>query len=401
MRKSVRVIAGLAGAVLLAVSLLAAADTASASAPDDVLLSVRHLATETPQQVAANLRSSQFDASAVRYGVDTYQLVYRTVDAEHQPTVASGLLVLPTNDNRELRTVSFTHGTEVYKFDVPSMQDSGFLPGPALTYGSAGFAAVAPDYLGLGISPGTHPWMDVASETTAALDMLRAARTFAASKGRSLDRQVLVTGFSQGASAALGLARALQSEADPWFRLGALAPISGAYEFRRDEIPALLSGRLDTKSSALYSAYLLVAWNRLHHLYDSPGQMFQHPYDTTVEQLFDTTVPGPQVFQGTPDTVQELLTPQALSLLRNPTGAFADALRVADSVCSGWSPKAPTRLYMMAGDEQAANSNTVDCQAGLGAPIVKVGPGSYEGSEHLGSNVLATADIVRWFETLS
>ena len=36
----------------------------------------------------------------------------------------------------------------------------------------------------------------------------------------------------QGASAALGLARALQSGADPWFRAAAVAPISGAYDFR-------------------------------------------------------------------------------------------------------------------------------------------------------------------------
>src|SRR5205809_378975 len=81
---------------------------------------------------------------------------------------------------RQLRTVSVAHGTEAYRGDAPSVSqppvaDDGWAQAPALTYASAGFAAVAPDYLGLGVGPGPHPWMDVPSETTASLDMLRAA----------------------------------------------------------------------------------------------------------------------------------------------------------------------------------------------------------------------------------
>ncbi len=82
--------------------------------------------------------------------------------------------------------------------------------------------------------------MDVPSETTAALDMLRAARAYVTSHGGTLHRQVLITGFSQGASAALGLGRALQDGADPWFRPGALAPISGAYDFGGAALPSVL-----------------------------------------------------------------------------------------------------------------------------------------------------------------
>lgn len=373
----------------------------AASAADGNVLSVQHISALSEQQVVASLGAARFDTSAVKYGVDTYQIVYRTTDPDRRPTVASGLLVLPTNENKELRPVSFTHGTESYKFDVPSMTQRGFLPSPVLTYGAAGFAAVAPDYLGLGISPGTHPWMDVPSETTAAVDMLRAARDVAAGFGRSLADKVLVTGFSQGASAALGLARTLRTGAVHGFRLGAVAPVSGAYAFRQSELPALLDGRLEAKSSALYSAYLLVSWNRLHHLYAAPGEMFRKPYDTTVEHLFDTTVPGPQLIQGTPGTIGELLTPQAISLLHDPTGSFADALREADAVCD-WTPEAPVRLYLMPGDEQAVNANTTDCQAafsqhGVSAPIVTLPPNSGSGSAHLASNVLATAQIVRWF----
>ncbi|MCP2168089.1 alpha/beta hydrolase family protein [Goodfellowiella coeruleoviolacea] len=371
------------------------------------LLAARHLTTLSQQDVVAALRTAQFDPGVAKYGVDTYQLVYRTSDERGQSTVASGLLVLPANGERELRPVSFTHGTTSYKFDAPSMkQPSDFAVAPVLSYGAAGFAAVAPDYLGLGISPGPHPWMDVPTETTASLDMLRAARGFVTGQGRKLDREVMVTGFSQGASAALGLARDLQAGRAPEFRLGALAPVSGAYDFQHAELPALLNGELEPKSSALYAAYLLVSWNRLHHLYDSPSEMFQAPYDATIEHLFDSTAPGRDLMTGTPARVDQLLTPRALELLRNPDGPLAAALRVSDSVCTDWAPRVPTRLYVMAGDEQAVDTNTEHCRSGLRAngvdpQVVTVGPGEYQGSRHLGSNALATPSIVEWFVQLA
>ena len=375
--------------------------SASASQVDDrgELVSAEHLRTVPAEQVAAELTSDGFDTGTVRYGVDTYRLVYRTIDAQRRPTIASGLLVLPRNDARRLRTVSFTHGTELFKGDAPSVATDVWGSAPAITYASAGFAAVAPDYLGLGVGPGTHPWMDVPSETTASLDMLRAARRLVARTGRELRREVLVTGFSQGASAAMGLARALQAGADHRFQLAAVAPISGAYDLRHAEVPALLNvnGQLDPKAGVIYLAYLLIAWNRLHHLYDSPAEVFQPPFDNTIEQLFDTQHTGQQVVIGTPDDIGQLLTPHAFQMLRHPTGPLAAAFRIADSTCTNWTPRAPIRLYMATADEQAANANSYHCQAalrshGTDAPIVSVGDVG-----HLDSNRLGTAAVVRWF----
>jgi hypothetical protein len=359
----------------------------------------------TKQDVAAALTAAEFDASTVRFGVDAYRLVYRTVDPQGRPTTASGLLVLPRSREHELRPVSFTHGTTSYRPDSPSsMVKVEFETAPAITYASAGFAAAAPDYLGLGAGPGLHPWMDVPSETTASLDMLRAARAFVPRTGRALGHDVLVTGFSQGASAAMGLARTLQAGDDRWFRLGAVAPVSGAYAFQHAELPALLDGSLEPKSSVLYTAYLLVAWNRLHHLYDSPGEVFQAAYADTIEALFDGSHSGEQLFAGTPDTINALLTPRGFDMLRHPAGRLAAALRVADSTCA-WTPRVPVRLYGASPDEQAANANTDHCEAalqshGVNAPVVDLGTPDFAGSRHLGSNVAGTAAIVRWFSQL-
>lgn len=311
--------------------------------------------------------------------------------------------------------VSFTHGTEVFRGDAPSMSPAGFEPGPAYTYASAGFAVSDPDYLGLGTGPGLHPWMDVPSETTAALDMLRASRAYVTSHGGTLRRQVMITGFSQGASAGLGLGRGLQDGADPWFRLGALAPISGAYDFGGAALPSVLDGelarlnpnhQLGAKIAVLYTAWMLVGFNRVHPIAGMPDTIVRAPYARTIEGLFDGRHTGDQVFSGLPSTVGRLLTPFGINLLRHPSGGLAAALRGTDRVCQGWTPNAPIRLYYATSDEQAVNANTFHCQAwfaarGAPVPAVNLGTPDYQGSRHLGANVAGTAQIVRWFLRLA
>ncbi|MER6841909.1 lipase [Streptomyces platensis] len=359
----------------------------------------------TRQAVAAELGAAGFEDDTVRHGVVAYRLVYRTVDPYGRPTTASGLVALPLHTAGRLRAVSFAHGTGSHKNDSPSMQRGAFVSAPVIAHAAAGAAGIAPDYLGMGKGPGLHPWMDIGSETTASLDMLRAARAFAPRTGHALEREVMVTGFSQGASAALGLGRALEAGADHWFRLGALAPVSGAYDFGGTWLSALLDGRLEPKSSVLYAAYTLVAFNRLHHVYDSPGEVFRAPYDSTVEALFDGAHTGKQLMRGTPDTLDQLLTEHGRELLAHPTGPLAAALRTTGAVCTDWTPGAPIRLYMATGDEQAVTANTEHCRQalhknGVDAPVVDLGAVEYHGSRHLGSNVAATSAIVRWFGEL-
>ncbi|MWA00279.1 lipase [Actinomadura sp. LD22] len=370
------------------------------------MISARYLGTRSAAEVRAWLPTEGFDASSVRYGVDSYRLIYRTVDARGRATVASGLFVLPRNGERELPTVSYTHGTASHIADAPSMAQDVWGPGPAVTYGAAGFAAAAPDYLGLGEGPGVHPWKDVPTETSAALDMLRAARQFTLREHRELDGRVFVTGFSQGASSALGLARTLQDGADPHFRVRAVAPISGAYDFRGAELPALLDGRVDPKMSVAYVSYLLTSWNRVHGgIYGKPSDVFKEPYASRVEKYFDGTTPGQVMLKGLPGTLDELLTPRGFEVLRHPSGTFAKALQVDGEVCTAWTPRVPLRLYKITNDDQAVTANTDHCVAGfrargVAAPVIDVGDKVYGGSRHLGSNLAGTALAVRWFAGL-
>lgn len=199
----------------------------------------------------------------------------------------------------------------------------------------------------------------------------------------------------------MGLARALQDGADGDFRAAAVAAISGPFSLHNAEMPALLDGRLDPRVGAFYTAYLLVAWNHLHGLYSSPSEVFQAPYDATIEQLFDGTRPFIDIVKALPPDVDHLLTPHGLDMMRNPTGSLAAALTVSDEACNAWTPRMPIRLYTGSRDRDVATDNSADCRAalarhGVDAPITDVGP-----VDHNGSGIRGTAQAVRWFTELS
>jgi len=392
-------------APLLALAAPAPAATGDRSAAErGDLLTAAVVARLDPAQVAHRIDAGGFSTAAVSTGVTAYRITYRTVDGRGRPTRASGLVVLPDNGERRLRLVLHAHGTTTMKKEVPSQDDDPFETGPALSFAAAGFAAAAPDYLGLGEGPGQQLWFDVPSETTAAVDMLRATRQLAAEQGRILRRGVDVTGFSQGASAALGLARELESRPRGGSTLHALAPVSGAYAFRDVALPAVLDGRVQPQAGVVYVALLLTSWNRIHHLYADPRELFREPYAARVTRLMNGRTPAGQMIRGLPGSVDDLLTPAGVRLLEHPTGAFARALAVADSVCD-WHPQAPTRLYYAEDDEQAVPGNTRACHAafaghGSAVPVRNLGPVDALGSRHLGSNVTGTLAAVRWFARL-
>ena len=366
------------------------------------LISVQKVRDMSRRDVVGYLKRAGWNASHVKYGVDAYRVTYRTVDVDGDDTRASGLVVLPDSPRHRLRLVSYAHGTTSYKRDVASYFANDFVVSPGLNYGSAGFATALPDYLGLGKSPGTHPWMHVPSETTASIDMLRATRQLVRRQHRTLHKDVYITGFSQGASAALATARRLQRTPHRWFRSAAVAPIGGAYDFENVEIPAMLQGRLDPKMSVAYASYLLVAWDRIYDLYDSPADLIKQPYAKKVEKLFDGTTPGNEMLKALPNTLDELLTERGHRFFAHPPTRLRKALRSADSVCKNWAPRRRLRLLVARGDEQAATANTFSCSrsfraAGSRAPIQRLGKPDHAGSRHLGSNVAGTASATRWF----
>ncbi|MEU1274650.1 alpha/beta hydrolase [Streptomyces sp. NPDC005799] len=399
-RTSWRTRRGLAGVAALLLAGLAVAPAAVAGGQQHVrrgeLVAVTPLARYDAGQVRRYMKERDIVADSVRYGVRAYRLTYRTVDPYGKPTTATGLLTLPTGGAHRLDVVSDTHGTMVKRTDAPSASED-LNRVPSYLNASAGRAVAAPDYLGLGEGPGLHPYMDTGSSVTATLDMLRAARTAAAGLGRPLDGNLYATGFSQGGQVAMALGKALSQGADQHFRLKALAPISGPYDLEGTEMPALFDGRVNDTSGVLYISYWLVAQNRLHHLYDTPGEVFREPYADRVESLYDGDHEEDDVLAQLAPTVKQLLTPAAYERLQHPTGALLTAMRAADHTCD-WKPSVPVRLYAGDKDTDVPIGNARTCArtlAGQGARVRVVDQGAVD---HFGSFAVSAPQVVRYFD---
>lgn len=307
-------------------------------------------------------------------GVRAHRVVYETVAADGTPITASGLVVVPDTGVRRLRPVSYAHGTTVRRDEAPSV-DGETERARTVQFAAAGYAAIAPDYLGLGEGPGFHPYAHAPTEASASADLLLAARSLLADQGRDLDPNVLVTGFSQGAQAALALARELNDGAVEGFAPAAVAAVSGAYAVQEVQAPAALDGRVAGRRAVLYLGYWITAMNRIYHLYDDPTEAFQQPYAQRIEGLFDGHHDLLAVSSGLPDTPQELLTPQYLELAGNPTGAALRAMADSDTVCD-WTAKVPVRLFAAPGDRSVPFENSLRCtkaELGASAELVDLG----------------------------
>ncbi|MEU4690065.1 lipase family protein [Actinoplanes sp. NPDC023714] len=358
-------------AAALCGALLAGAAPAPVSA-GGILLSATTVARFDAGQVAGYLDGHDLDSSKVRFGVDASRIVYRTVDPAGRPTTASALVVLPRRAQRTLPQATWLHGTTAYRGSVASVAD-GSDRAAALLFASAGFLTTAPDYLGLGVGPGFHPYAHAASTVTASVDALRAAREFAARHGHDPAPRVFVTGHSQGGHATMALGRALQRGADPRLRLGGLAPIAAPLR-----PSTLIADAVDGEiaNGVAYLAYWTVAWNRIHGWYGAPAEAFRDP---SVEALFDGDHRNEDIFPRLPATVADLFTPAQLDRVRHPSGAIRAALAEADAFCD-WRPRVPVTLYASGGDRDVPIANSAGCRDrlrghGARAALVDLGAG--------------------------
>ena len=361
------------------------------------LLSVTELGTLTPTQVQAAVVPFFGDTKRVRYAVTDYRITYRTVDPHGHPTTASGLVALPTGAGSHLDVISYDHGTNPTRSAVASLSAGNGDREAAELFASAGHATIAPDYLGLGTGPGEHPYMDLASEVTASEDMLTASRTLAKQHDVRLDPRVMVTGFSQGGAAAMALAHAIQQgQAGHYWRLGAVAPMSGPYNVRTAEIPALLSDSLNPQSAVLYISFWTVSMNRLHHFYDNPTEVFQQPYASIVEGLYDGHHSEQDILSALPNSPSALLTPQFTARLHHPTGALLHAMKQNDASCD-WHPNAPDPIYAADGDDGVAFANAQQCQTQLAAHGARIKLVDVGHVDHNTSAELATPPVLTLF----
>jgi hypothetical protein len=259
---------------------------------------------------------------------------------------------------------------------------------------------VLPDYLGLGESPGFHPYLHARSEATAGVDMLRAARRFCASSSLALNGQLFLAGYSQGGHATMALHRELEKYHTNEFTITASAPMAGPYDMSGVELNDMLSPRCPP--NPYYAAYVLAAYQSVYSLAPSWANLLVPPYDTTLPPLFNGNTASSTINSAMPAcNVSRILSPALIASVTNDPGCpLLQALR--DNDLSHWKPIAPTRLYHCSGDHDVLPANSQVAYSNFlargAAQVQLIDP--YPGADHGGCVIPSLAAAKTWFDSL-
>ncbi len=349
---------GLFAAAALGVLLAAGCD--SAAVTDEVeprtgrgaTLSTSLLAEETAAEIGAAFAALGLPLSA-RYDVSVYKILYETVDAHDRVTTASGALFMPKGAPGRRPLLSYQHGTLTARDDAPSA--GGAEQAVGLAFAADGYVAALPDLLGLGDSPGLHPYVHAASSASAAIDMLRAATDFAAAHEIDLSGQLFLTGYSQGGYTAMAAHRELEANHRDEFQLTASAPMAGPYDL--SGVMAATFTERKTHPSPFYLPYTVLAYNDVYGLFDSPSEMFAAPYDALLPPLFDGTHGGGEINDVMPEIPIDIFTPAFVAAFQDDSN-HPLRLRLRENDVYDWTPQAPMQLYHCAQDQHVPPENT-------------------------------------------
>tara|TARA_B100001287_G_scaffold173436_1_gene146080 strand:+ start:232 stop:1662 length:1431 start_codon:yes stop_codon:yes gene_type:complete len=353
-----------------------------------------------------NLITFQYNLN-LEYDVDMYKIIYNTVDAHGQPTIASGALLAPSNPNCFDFPISvYNHGTSLRKIDVPSNDVAETTIGKVFSAG--GYFTCMPDYVGMGDSPGLHPYVHSESEATATLDMVRAAREFIMDSLSMVDNgEVFLTGYSQGGHACMATNKYIQdNNLQSEFNVIGSAPCSGPYALSVTMADSITS--LTPYSNPGYITYLLASYQMVYgNIFNSWSEILQSPYDTIVPPYFsgeNTTLDMGMLNSLLPAVMDSLIQDSVLNNFINDSVEKNHPLWLAllENDNFNWIPENPVNMYYCTADEQVAYTNSLlaDSLMNENGALDVQSINSGTGLSHGDCVFPALVNVFNWFATL-
>ncbi len=288
-------------------------------------------------------------------GVSMYKVIYNTTDAHGEPTIASGAMFVPDLPGCDLPIGVYNHGTVYLKTDVPSYNSGEALVGRFM--GAYGFLGLLPDYLGLGDSPGMHPYVHADTEASANIDFIRAAREYCEAENIALNDQLFITGYSQGGHAAMATVYEMETNLSEEFTITASAPASGPYDL--SDIQATPMASPEPYASPEYAPYVIFSYQHVYgNLFNEPSDFLISPYDEILPPMFNGEFSGGEIAAEIPDVPSEIIQPDELdAFVNDPEHPLRVALQDNDRY--DWAPQHPMRLYYCTADQQVFHENSL------------------------------------------
>ncbi|MGE5355817.1 MAG: T9SS type A sorting domain-containing protein [Deltaproteobacteria bacterium] len=333
------------------------------SAGSQELLSYKKVKTMTKQEISNSL------FIPAKYDVDVYVIEYTSKKINLKKDTASGIIAVAKDPKFRFPTAVYNHGTVDNRNDVPSKGSNEQLFTIAIA--SYGYHCVAPDYIGLGISKGVHPYVNPESEAWATIDLIKACHTMSGTEPFYFNDQVFVTGYSQGGHAAMATAFAIEQrniKGIDSMVLTAAVPMSGPYSISK-EMKAFTLGDTPYNFCAYLGSAFLSA--KLAH-FDLLGQtqvedVFETEYAQLIRKYESETI---GLFAMNDQMVEKLkanggkVLPKRMlkngfynDFISNPNNPLQLALTRMD--VSDWVPLAPVTMIYCKSDDQVTYRNAV------------------------------------------
>lgn len=369
------------------------------------LLSYQLFRTYSPEEVdwimkepmlAETIAKSGITFPAAKNGVNVYRLTYNTINTDGSMVTASGIVCLPKLSKVEFPLVSYQHGTTFNKCDAPFYIDNIIEAKFVMNvFSGQGYVTVMPDYIGQGKSSVYHPYLNAATEASASLDMLRAAKHLCKKLGIKLNGKLFITGYSQGGHSTAALQRLMEKKYAKEFNLTASAPLAGVYDL--NSLWSNLIKRGDQASLAIL-ARNVIAYNRIYSLYGSYSDIFKSPYDVKAPLFFDEEHNELLIMKSMPTGAKNLFREDFLKKTFAGKNRFSKELNKNSTY--DWAPKSPTCFYNSKGDELVPYKimeSTYNHMKKLGGNVeMKEIPGGLIHSEAI---VPAIFDAKAWFDS--
>lgn len=320
-------------------------------------VSATQIASVSKAEAAALFTAAQVPLVPA-YDVKIYKIAYLTADQSGALINASGALVVPQNLAAPAPLLSSQHGTTTLKLDVASSAPAAGQPYAhleALAFGTAGYIAVLPDYIGYGDSGNRfHPYLHANTLAAAVVNLLTAAKTYCATNNIALSGKLFLTGYSEGGYATMAATREIQQKHAAQFTITASAPMAGPYD-----LSTSLSDVLNSPSypSPGYVAFAFWAYDRIYAL-NMLNQVFRPVFAARMDTLFD----GTHELAGAinPELSTDIATLFQGQFLIDYRGSGAVALksRIQENNLNNWTPAVAMRLIHCQGDDIVAFRNS-------------------------------------------
>jgi predicted esterase len=348
--------------------------------------------TSLLQLIVNSQIGSTAQSITLQYEVEAFKIIYRTIDSKGNLVTASGALSIPKGKNN-LSLISLHHGTVTSRTQVPSQNPYNTFVG--LIAASLGYYSLEPDYLGLGESDLLHPYHYQKSSAEAVIDFIRACKSYAATKGITLNGQVFLAGYSEGGYVTLAAHKEIEQNYRNEITVTASSPMAGAYDLN---LTARTILQQSTYGQPSYLSFFFVAYNSIYG-WNKINDVFNSPYAEKIPTLFDGTKTTDQINASLTTSINQLFKQSFLTAFLNGTeptitNAFTDNSLI------NWTPSAPIRFYHGNADEYVPYENSTkarDYFKALGANVELV---TINGGTHQSAAVPSILDAIMWFESI-